>query len=145
MLIVYVLVQQIESNVIIPLVMSRTTRLHPAVIAIGVRGGRAACSGSSGCSWPCRSSRRSVILTEEIWVREIEAAHENRATVGHRGRRRRDEPLPERAEPGAAAELDAASASGSRPAARRRAIAELRAVDAGASRCAAASAARRRS
>ena len=36
MLIVYVLVQQIESNLIIPLVMSRTVRLHPAVIAIGV-------------------------------------------------------------------------------------------------------------
>ena len=35
-LVVYVLVQQIESNVIIPLVMSRTTRLHPALIAIGV-------------------------------------------------------------------------------------------------------------
>jgi predicted PurR-regulated permease PerM len=35
-LIVYVLVQQVESNVIIPLVMSRTVRLHPAVIAIGV-------------------------------------------------------------------------------------------------------------
>ena len=33
---VYVLVQQIESNVTIPLVMSQTVRLHPAVIAIGV-------------------------------------------------------------------------------------------------------------
>ena len=35
-LLVYVAVQQIESNVIIPLVMSRTVKLHPAVIAIGV-------------------------------------------------------------------------------------------------------------
>jgi predicted PurR-regulated permease PerM len=33
---VYVLVQQIEGNVIIPLVMSQTVHLHPAVIAIGV-------------------------------------------------------------------------------------------------------------
>jgi predicted PurR-regulated permease PerM len=33
---VYVLVQQLESNVIIPLVMSRTVKLHPALIAIGV-------------------------------------------------------------------------------------------------------------
>jgi predicted PurR-regulated permease PerM len=33
---VYVLVQQVESNVIIPLVMSQTVKLHPAVIAIGV-------------------------------------------------------------------------------------------------------------
>ena len=35
-LVAYVLVQQIESNVIVPLVMSQTVRLHPAVIAIGV-------------------------------------------------------------------------------------------------------------
>jgi len=33
---VYVVVQQIEGNVIIPLVMSQTVKLHPAVIAIGV-------------------------------------------------------------------------------------------------------------
>src|SRR2546430_6431349 len=35
-LLVYIAVQQIESNMIIPLVMARTTKLHPAVIAIGV-------------------------------------------------------------------------------------------------------------
>lgn len=33
---VYVAVQQIEGNVIIPLVMSRNVKIHPAVIAIGV-------------------------------------------------------------------------------------------------------------
>jgi predicted PurR-regulated permease PerM len=33
---VYVLVQQFEGNVIIPLVMAQTVHLHPAVIAIGV-------------------------------------------------------------------------------------------------------------
>ena len=33
---VYVLVQQIESNVTIPIVMSQRTRMHPAMIAIGV-------------------------------------------------------------------------------------------------------------
>lgn len=35
-LIVYILVHQIEANVIGPLVMARAVRLHPAVIAIGV-------------------------------------------------------------------------------------------------------------
>ena len=35
-LVVYVAVQQIEGNVVIPLVMSRTVKLHPAVIAVGV-------------------------------------------------------------------------------------------------------------
>ena len=33
---IYVLVQQIESNVTIPIVMSQRTRMHPAMIAIGV-------------------------------------------------------------------------------------------------------------
>jgi predicted PurR-regulated permease PerM len=35
-LVVYILVQQVESNLTIPLVMSQTVRLHPAVIAVGV-------------------------------------------------------------------------------------------------------------
>jgi predicted PurR-regulated permease PerM len=35
-LIIYVLIHQIEANVIGPLIMSRAVRLHPAVIAIGV-------------------------------------------------------------------------------------------------------------
>ncbi len=33
---VYVLVQQLESNVTIPVIMSQRTRMHPAMIAIGV-------------------------------------------------------------------------------------------------------------
>ena len=39
-----------------------------------------------------------VILTEEIWVREIEAAHENRATVDI-ALAGPEEPLPERPDP----------------------------------------------
>ncbi len=35
-LIVYIAVQQFEGNVTIPLVMARTVKLHPAVIAFGV-------------------------------------------------------------------------------------------------------------
>jgi predicted PurR-regulated permease PerM len=79
-LIVYVLVQQIESNVIVPLVMSRTTRLHPALIAIGVVvvGNL---FGVVGLFVAVPIISMVVILTEEIWVREIEAAHEQRTTV----------------------------------------------------------------
>ena len=78
-LIVYVLVQQIESNVIVPVVMSRTTRLHPALIAIGVVVvGRL--FGVVGLFVAVPIISAAVILTEEIWVREIEAAHEQRAT-----------------------------------------------------------------
>lgn len=35
-LVAYILVQQVEGNVIVPLVMSQTVRIHPAMIAIGV-------------------------------------------------------------------------------------------------------------
>ena len=78
-LIVYVLVQQIESNMIVPLVMSRTTRLHPALIAIGVVvvGNL---FGVVGLFVAVPIISAVVILTEEIWVREIEAAHEQRTT-----------------------------------------------------------------
>ncbi len=76
---VYVLVQQIESNLIVPLVMSRATRLHPALIAIGVvMVGNL--FGIVGLFVAVPIISAAVILTEEIWVREIEAAHENRAT-----------------------------------------------------------------
>jgi hypothetical protein len=40
----------------------------------------------------------AVILTEEIWVREIEAAHENRVTSDIE-LPSADEPLPERPDP----------------------------------------------
>jgi predicted PurR-regulated permease PerM len=77
---VYILVQQIEGNIIIPVVMSRTTRLHPALIAIGVVVvGQV--FGVVGLFVAVPIISAAVILTEEIYVREIEAAHENRATV----------------------------------------------------------------
>ena len=96
-LIVYVLVQQIESNVIIPVVMSRTTRLHPALIAIGVVvvGNL---FGIVGLFVAVPIISAVVILTEEIYVREIEAAHENRATVDIE-LAGPEEPLPDRPQP----------------------------------------------
>ncbi len=76
-LVVYVLVQQIESNMIIPLVMSRTVRLHPAMIAIGVVVvGRL--FGIVGLFVAVPIISTMVILTEELWVKEVEAAHHRR-------------------------------------------------------------------
>jgi predicted PurR-regulated permease PerM len=76
-LVVYIAVQQIESNMIIPLIMSRTTRLHPAMIAIGVLAvGRL--FGIVGLFVAVPIISAVVILTEETWVREIEAAEERR-------------------------------------------------------------------
>jgi predicted PurR-regulated permease PerM len=78
-LIVYVLVQQIESNVIIPLVMSRTVRLHPAVIAIGVVVvGRL--FGVVGLFVAVPVISAIVILAEEFWVKEMEAAQQRRSS-----------------------------------------------------------------
>jgi predicted PurR-regulated permease PerM len=93
-----VVVQQIESNMIVPLVMARTTRLHPALIAIGVvMVGNL--FGIVGLFVAVPIISAVVILTEEIYVREIEAAHEHRVTSDLElpsG----DEPLPERPDPG---------------------------------------------
>jgi predicted PurR-regulated permease PerM len=78
---VYVVVQQIESNVIIPVVMSRKTRQHPAVIAIGVLiVGRL--FGVVGLFVAVPIIAAIVILTEETWVKEIEDAHARRTGEG---------------------------------------------------------------
>jgi predicted PurR-regulated permease PerM len=74
---VYIAVQQIESNMIIPLVMSRTTRLHPAVIAIGVLA-VGQLFGIVGLFVAVPIISAVVILTEETWVREIETADARR-------------------------------------------------------------------
>ena len=95
-LIVYVLVQQIESNVIVPVVMARTTRLHPALIAIGVVV-VGQLFGLVGLFVAVPIISAAVILTEEIWVREIEAAYENRVT-SDLTLASPDEPLPDDAE-----------------------------------------------
>lgn len=94
---VYVLVQQIEGNIIIPVIMSRTTRLHPALIAIGVVV-VGQLFGVVGLFVAVPIISAAVILTEEIYVREIEAAHENRATVDI-ALAKPEEPLPERPDP----------------------------------------------
>jgi predicted PurR-regulated permease PerM len=96
-LVVYILVQQIEGNIIIPVVMSRTTRLHPALIAIGVVV-VGQLFGVVGLFVAVPIISAAVILTEEIYVREIEAAHEKRATVDI-ALAGPEEPLPDRAPP----------------------------------------------
>jgi predicted PurR-regulated permease PerM len=94
---VYILVQQIEGNIIIPVVMSRTTRLHPALIAIGVVV-VGQLFGVVGLFVAVPIISAVVILTEEIYVRELEAAHEKRATVDI-ALAGPEEPLPERPDP----------------------------------------------
>jgi predicted PurR-regulated permease PerM len=74
---VYVLVQQIESNVTIPIVMSQRTRMHPAMIAIGVVV-VGQLFGFVGLFVAVPILSLIVIATEEFWVKEIEATHRER-------------------------------------------------------------------
>ena len=74
---VYVLVQQIESNVTIPIVMSQRTRMHPAMIAIGVVVvGRL--FGFVGLFVAVPILSLIVIATEEFWIKEIEEVDRDR-------------------------------------------------------------------
>jgi predicted PurR-regulated permease PerM len=76
---VYVGVHQVEANVIVPVVMARTTKLHPALIAVGVVV-VGELFGLVGLVVSVPLITSIVILTEEYWVKEVEAAHEKRTT-----------------------------------------------------------------
>ncbi len=74
---VFVLSQQIEGNVIIPIVMSRQLKLHPAVIAVGVVVvGKL--FGFVGLFVAVPILSTIMILAEEVWVSSIEQADEER-------------------------------------------------------------------
>jgi predicted PurR-regulated permease PerM len=75
---VYVGVQQIESNFTIPLVMSRTVNLHPAVIAIGVLVvGRL--FGFAGLFVAVPVLSFITITVEEFWIKPMEEVDRARA------------------------------------------------------------------
>jgi predicted PurR-regulated permease PerM len=68
---VYVLVQQIEGNVIIPLVMSQRVKLHPALIAIGVVV-VGQLFGFIGLFVAVPIISMAVVLIDELWVKPNE-------------------------------------------------------------------------
>jgi predicted PurR-regulated permease PerM len=76
--IVYVLVQQFEGNVTIPLVMAHTVKLHPAVIAVGVVV-VGQLFGFVGLLVAVPILSMIVILVEELWVKPMDAAESARA------------------------------------------------------------------
>jgi predicted PurR-regulated permease PerM len=76
-LVAYVLIQQIEGNVIVPLVMSQTVRLHPAVIAVGVVV-VAQLFGFVGLFVAVPILSLIVVSVQEFWVKPIEAAERER-------------------------------------------------------------------
>jgi predicted PurR-regulated permease PerM len=80
-LVVYVVVQQVESNFTIPLVMPGALRLHPAVIAIGVVV-VARLFGLVGLLVAVPILLLFTIALEELWVKPLEAAGRARAGAG---------------------------------------------------------------
>src|SRR5919108_1184307 len=75
---VYIFVQQFEGNVTIPLVMSQTVRLHPAVIAFGVVV-VGQLFGFVGLFVAVPILSLVVIGVDELWVKPLEEAHRARA------------------------------------------------------------------
>jgi predicted PurR-regulated permease PerM len=74
-LLVYVIVNQIEGNLILPLVMARTVDLHPAVVAVGVLV-MAQLFGLIGVIIAVPLCSLTLILLEELWILPQEkAAH----------------------------------------------------------------------
>src|SRR5919107_1501590 len=85
-LIAYVVVQQLESNVTIPVVMSQRVRMHPAMIAIGVVV-VGQLFGFVGLFVAVPILSLIIIAVEEFWVKPVEE--------GHAERRRSELELPE--------------------------------------------------
>jgi predicted PurR-regulated permease PerM len=79
-LVAYVIVQQVEGNVIVPLVMSRTVRVHPAMIAIGVVV-VGQLFGVAGLFVAVPVLSLILISVEEFWVKPIEEADRQRRDV----------------------------------------------------------------
>jgi predicted PurR-regulated permease PerM len=69
---VYVLVQQVEGNVTIPLVMANRAQLHPALVAIGVVV-VGQLFGIIGLFVAVPILSLIVVLVDELWVKPVEA------------------------------------------------------------------------
>jgi predicted PurR-regulated permease PerM len=78
---IYVLVQQIEGNLTIPLVMAERVKLHPAVVAIGVVV-VGQLFGFIGLFVAVPLLSLIIILTDELWVKQVEAGDVEPATAG---------------------------------------------------------------
>jgi predicted PurR-regulated permease PerM len=77
-LIAYVIIQQLESNVTIPVIMAQRTRMHPAMIAIGVVVvGRL--FGFVGLFVAVPILSLITICVQEFWVKEIDELERERA------------------------------------------------------------------
>ncbi|WP_425004858.1 AI-2E family transporter [Mycolicibacterium sp. S3B2] len=62
-------VQQLEGNVLQPLIMGRAVRLHPLAVLVALTAGGVV-AGIIGCCWRCRSWRSSTMRCARCWTPE---------------------------------------------------------------------------
>jgi len=74
--VVIVVIQQVEGNVLVPVIMARTVSLHPAVVAVGVVA-VATALGPVALLVAVPVISAVVILVEELWVRPREQVAED--------------------------------------------------------------------
>ncbi len=81
-LIVYLIVNQIEGNLILPLIMARTVDMHPGVVSLGLLV-MAALFGLIGVLVAIPLLSLTVILVQALWIepQEARADHERPASV----------------------------------------------------------------
>ena len=72
-LVVYLIVNQIEGNLILPLIMARTVDMHPAVVSIGLLV-MAALFGVIGVLISIPLMSLAIILVQALWIEPQEAA-----------------------------------------------------------------------
>jgi predicted PurR-regulated permease PerM len=74
-LIVYLVVNQIEGNLLLPLIMARTVDMHPSVVSIGLLV-MAALFGLIGVLIAIPLMSLAIILVEALWIEPQEARAE---------------------------------------------------------------------
>lgn len=75
-LLVYVIVNQIEGNLLLPLIMARTVNLHPALVTVGVVV-MSALFGLIGVLISIPLLSLTIILVQALWIEPLEARGDN--------------------------------------------------------------------
>ena len=80
MLIVYLVVNQIEGNLLLPLIMARTVDIHPALVTVGLLA-VAALFGLIGIVIAIPLMSLTMILVQALWIEPGEARASARASA----------------------------------------------------------------
>jgi predicted PurR-regulated permease PerM len=78
----YVAIQQVEGNLITPLIMEKTASLHPAVVIVAVTVLGSA-FGFLGALLALPATVVAAALVEELWFRRLEGASDERTVGAH--------------------------------------------------------------